>query len=302
MTERKLYPIFGLRILSDVELPAPFRQNPESHLAQDVTIEFGKTPEYLVNPTIQRPRFQASPGECLLFVDSVARYHVTCGNRIVITPVPGASESAIQIFLLGSVFGALLHQRNFLVLHAGAIALKNAAIAFSGVSGTGKSTLTAGFIQRGFTFLADDVCAIRMEDGIPFVMPGFPRLKLWADVLKKLDITPVNPPHIRRNEGLEKFFIDSEAFCTEPVPLKKLFILTSSQTDRLDTFPLTGGDKIKTLVSNTYRKKMIRGFGLTNSHFQQCATLARSIAIHRIKRPAKGFHLDELMDMIEAVL
>ena len=83
--------------------------------------------------------------------------------------------------------GALLHQRNILILHGSAIKVNGESVIFVGPSGVGKSTLAAGFTKRGYPFLVDDVCALSVGCNHPLVIPGFPRLKLWADTLKKID-------------------------------------------------------------------------------------------------------------------
>ena len=181
------YYIFGLNIASVVLLPSRPVHHLQPDATPDVIIEYGKTPPELTNPRIKGVRYQAAPSEFLLWVDNVARYYVRDGNQITIMPEAGANDDDILVFLMGSAMGALLHQRNMLVLHAGAIAVNGESVIFCGRSGIGKSTLAAGFHRRGYPFLADDVCAITTHNGRPAVIPGFPRLKLWDDVLKRLN-------------------------------------------------------------------------------------------------------------------
>lgn len=296
---KETYHIFGLNIQSVLSLPATPIQNLPEIIVTDVVIAYGDTPGQLINPLIKGIRYQAAPGEFLLRVDGVARYYVQEGRRITIQPESAAEEESILIFLMGSAFGALLHQRNTLVLHAGAITVNGQSVIFAGHSGSGKSTLAAGFHQRGYPFLADDVCAIAVVDGKPAVIPGFPRLKLWADVLKKLNTDKNQLQSIRWTQGLEKFFLPVEPSHDQPVPLMSVFILGSSNTDSIDIKTLQGADKIDPLIKNTYRMRFLNGLGGKKDHFRQCAAVAAKTSVHQIIRPKTGFLLNELMDMLE---
>lgn len=293
------YYIFGLNIAS--ELPLPSFAVPDFQQDQpDVTINYGDTPDALTDPRIKGVRFQAAPGEFLLRVDNVARFYVQNGNRITITPETGANADDILIFLMGSAFGALLHQRNILVLHGSAIAVNGQSVAFCGPSGIGKSTLAAGFHQRGYQFLADDLCAISICNGPPAVIPGFPRLKLWADTLKKLDTSKDQLKSVRWGVDLEKYFLSVDSGQHTPVPLRGVFILQSTNTDKLEITLLLGNEKIDPLIENTYRMRFLHGLGGEKDHFKQCAAVAAKAEVCRIVRPKQGFLLEELMDLLTA--
>jgi hypothetical protein len=296
----KTYHIFGLNIESAIALPAPPAIDSPCGQSRDVIIEFGDVPAELANPRSKGVRYQAGPGEFLLKVDSVARYYVCEGRRITIQPYPGAEEERILIFLMGSAMGALLHQRNVLVLHAGAIAVNDQGVLFTGSSGAGKSTLAAGFHKRGYTFLSDDVCAIAMVNGSPAVIPGFPRLKLWADVLKKLDKDKDQLKSIRWHKDLEKYFLPVEGIPVSPVPLKSIFVLATTNTGMMEITALKGGEKISPIINNTYRLRFLEGLGGKKDHFTQCAAVAARASVYRTVRPGKGFLLNELMDMMGA--
>jgi hypothetical protein len=293
------YRIFGIQIGSSLPLPAPLI-TPEA--PSEVTIGFGETPEHLENPQFKGGRFQAGSGEFLLKVDNVARYHVRDGNRITITPDTNAHEDDILIFLMGSAMGALLHQRNILVLHAGAVRAKGGSVLFSGVSGAGKSTLTACFHQKGYPFLADDLCAISTENGVPAVMTGFPRLKLWADALAKLEQDRSALKSVRWGDRLEKYFMPVETDNTSTVPVKDVFILHTSNTKGLSITELKGSEKVNALVDNTYRLNFLKGLDGKTGHFHQCVRLGSTVRVHKVVRPSHGFLLNELAEAVEGTI
>jgi len=294
-----IYRIFGLNITSVIPLPALPVCHAQQDLTPDVVIEYGKTPDVLTNPQFKGVRFQAGKGEFLLRVDGVACYYVRKGSTITVMPEAGTNEDDILVFLIGSAMGALLHQRNILVLHAGAIAVNGKSVIFSGPSGIGKSTLAAGFHRRGYTFLADDVCAITSYNGHPAVIPGFPRLKLWADCLKRLNTDKDDLKSVRWGKDMKKYFLPVDGFRDTPVPLKSVFVLETTNTDTMEIIALKGGERIDPLIGNTYRRRFLEGLGGKTDHFRQCATVAAKAAVYRTIRPNKGFLLNKLMDLVE---
>ena len=293
------YHIFGLEIDSAIPLPAAPVSGHSGIRLPDVVIEYGNPPDHLANPQSKNTRYQARPGEFLLRVDSVARYYVRDGRYIVVAPEPGTEDESVLIYLMGSAFGALLHQRNILVLHAGAIETKNRSVLFTGDSGIGKSTLAAGFHRRGYPFLADDVCAVGMINGQPAVIPGFPRLKLWADVLTKLKHDKDQLKSVRWTKGMDKYFLPVDPVHKSPVLLKSVFVLEAAKSDAIEISRLTGAEKINFIIKNTYRLQFLNGLGGKKEHFKQCAAVASRTNVHRVVRPNKGFLLDKLMDALE---
>ena len=120
------------------------------------------------------PFLWATPDSLWLEVPNVARFHVQCGNSILVDQAPGTDEDSIRVFLLGSALGAVLLQRGQLVLHGNAIRIGDQCMICAGSSGAGKSTLAAGFMQRGYQVLADDVVPMDRQCR---ALPGFPHIK-----------------------------------------------------------------------------------------------------------------------------
>ena len=295
-TEKPVYHAFGLNILSE----APFLDMPQTQGIPDVTIAYGKTPESLSAPKMKGVRYQAGPDEFLLQVDNVARYYVTNGSHILIEREPGAADEEILLFLMGSAMGAILHQRKILPLHGSAIAVDGEGVIFVGPSSIGKSTIAGGFHKRGYPLLSDDACAITAENGgEPHIIPGFPRLKLWADALKKLEKTRKGLDRVRFDQDFEKYFVPFDNACDKPTPVGSVFVLDTTNTDKFEVIPLKRGDKIDPIINHTYRPRFLEGLGGKKEHFKQCAAVAVRADVIRMTRPRKGFRLNELMDLVE---
>jgi hypothetical protein len=243
--------------------------------------------------------YEVSPREFLLHLPRIARYLVSDGQEIVIERQPASRDEDIHLFLFGSVFGALLHQRGVLPVHGSAIATDHGAVIFTGPSGHGKSTLAAAFQQRGYAVLADDVCAVACDaNAAPQVFPAYPQLALWADAAQQLrtDVTP-----LRRVRGnVDKYAVPLEqGFATRPLPLYAVYELGTTNLETFTLTPIQGREKLELLIHNTYRKRYLKGMGRAAANLQHCTAAARHIKIRRVIRPHHPFLLDALTDLLE---
>ena len=296
MTINYLYHIFGLNIESTI----PFLDIPQGEGPPDVVIRYGNVPAAILDAKIKGVRYQAGEGEFLLRVDNVGKYYVTKGNNILIEREAGAADEEVLLFLMGSAMGALLHQRNILPLHGSAIEVDGGGIIFTGPSSIGKSTLAGAFHKRGYKLLSDDVCAVTAVNGAdPYIIPGFPRLKLWADALKKLQKDREGLSRVRLDRNFEKYFVPFDHTANGYIPVRSIFILDTTNRDKFEVVELKRGDKIDPILNNTYRPRFLEGLGGKKEHFRQCAAVAAKTAVRRVIRPAKGFRLDELIDLVE---
>jgi hypothetical protein len=295
-TQLKRFRAWGLNIVSCMDLPEFLAGKGGS---TDVVVDYGVVPDSLEEVRFKGVRYQAAPGRFLLTVDGIARYLVAEGCKIVIQKAAGAEDDAVRLFLLGSAFGALLHQRGVLPLHASAIRANGKAVLFCGSSGIGKSTLAGAFFKKGYPVLADDICALSPgDDGIPMVLPGFPQIRLWADATRELEEDCTSLPKVRQE--LEKYGLPlQEGFCTKPTPLGRIYVLGTTNTDRFEMVPVNGQEKFNALMRSTYRFRFTEGLGSKPEHFNQCTAVGRHAEVRKITRPGRGFRLDELMELIE---
>jgi hypothetical protein len=272
------YRLFGLNLRSQIGL-AGLAPTVEA-AAADVDVVFGNVP-----PGDYPPGYSATDDGTLLSITKVGRYLIRGGREIVVEPARGASERNLRLFLLGSAIGALLHQRGLLPLHANAIDLGGRAVAFSGHSGAGKSTIAAWFHDRGYPILADDVCVIGFGDsGRVFAFPGIPRLRLWREALEASG---------RDAGAYDRSFDDSEKYDVptasdsrlEPLPLAAVYLLRKAEDGGDASIDrLTGVDAVETLISNTYRGGYLRTIGRTADHLAACLRVVRTVPVFRATR------------------
>jgi hypothetical protein len=287
-----IYTAFGLNISSEFELRGAL---PGSGMP-DVYIRLGRVRGQLENADATGVCYQAARAQLLLNMQDVARFLISSGNEILIDVIPGGDWDMLLLLLFGSAFGALLHQRGLLVMHASAIGTPRGAVLFTGGSGYGKSTLAGAFLQRGFPVLTDDVCAID-TDRFPIVLPANPCLMLWRDAADRLGL---NEPHLRRvRSTLEKYILPlRDAFSVEPYPLHAIYILEPSNSDLFDLVPVRGLQKMKFLSATSYRPNFLEGMHLEGQFIRQLGEVAGKVKVVRVNRPRGAFRVDELADLL----
>ncbi|MDD4921884.1 MAG: hypothetical protein PHS30_05345, partial [Bacteroidales bacterium] len=169
--------------------------------------------------------FQAGQSDFFLNIKGIACFKVQNGNEISIYPYEGADESSIQLFLNGSAFGALLHQRGILPLHGCSFRYQDKGVVICGNSGAGKSSVTAAFCQNGANFITDDITPVQINESKIVIKPIKTRIKLWDDSIRKLEIENNNFEKIRPT--LEEFYLPSPEPVTKKQHLNHLFILNT---------------------------------------------------------------------------
>ncbi|MCI5150342.1 MAG: hypothetical protein D3916_13310 [Candidatus Electrothrix sp. MAN1_4] len=294
------YTAYGLKINSDIPCPQLTALNNHNNYTPDVHIHVGKVPKSLKNPVAKGVLYEAQPNEFLLRLDEIGAFWVRNGKELIIAPAPSATDDEVRLFLFGSAFGALLHQRGFLVLHASAIEThKKKAALFVGPSGNGKSTIAAAFHKNGHRVLADDICALTLDEKKrPIVAPSFPQIKIWADTAKKMQHETQKLRKVRPQ--LEKYALPiHKNFCSSPLLVSSIYHLRTHNKDEITITPIEDSQKFRVLLSNTYRARFIDGLAMRGTHFKQASVTASTARILAVTRPSGTFLLEELTTFIE---
>lgn len=266
--------LFGLAVHSDLPLPGL----PPAEAGQPaVEVRFGAVPP-------QDEHFRVTPeGAVALSVRNVGRFLISGGDTVVIDRAPGSAERELRVYLYGSAFGALLHQRGLLPLHANCIEICGRAVAFLGRSGAGKSSLAHWFQGHGYKVLTDDVSAIEMG-AVPLAMPGVPRLRLWKDALEAAGLDDADYP--RSFVGEDKFDVPAaHATRPAPLPLAACYLLAEAgDGEAAGITRLAGIDASEALIANTYRGAFVALLSQSEAHLQACVGLAQRVPLFRASR------------------
>jgi hypothetical protein len=293
------YVVAGLSIRSELVLPELVPLSPPG-AEPDVEISIGPVPASLPGAKGSVLEAQIADNEVLVNIPKVGRYLVRAGRQVLIDPAAHVVPKDLRLFLLGSALGAIYFQRGFFPLHASVVVIQGRAVAFTGDSGAGKSTMAAWLHAQGYPLLCDDVCVIRFdEQGGPLAYPGFPRLKLWQDAL---DAFEIDAGELQRDYfRVDKYHLAvSDRFWIDPVPLRHINLLQFSDPGSKPTVEdIKPAHAVHLLRNNTYRYEYISSLGLTESHFLDCVRLARSAAVHYLTRPRDHAALTECQRLVE---
>lgn len=293
------YRIFGLVVCSEIELPELISTRARN---ANVTIKLGKVAEHLDSPTYCGAIYESSNEELLLRIENVATYYVSNGKNIIVDPDKKAEAKEIRLFLLGSVLGAILHQNRLFPFHGSSLVHDKSAIIITGNSAAGKSSLAAGFVQKGYQFLSDDVTVIMpQKEGNFLVQPGVPHFKLWKDVTNYFGIKQNNLQMVRPQ--LEKYYKPfPDQFIKTPVPLKLIIQLSVTNSNCFTSYLTKGTEKFNTLRASTYRLKLVESFNQTSYHFSFLSDLSQQVDVYKVNRPTSPLQINELSDYIERTI
>lgn len=289
------YSVFGMTIGSELQCPELI----SAKKPYDVTIRLAVIP--LKKPINEAASYfwQAHENSFFLQVNGVGKYLVTNGTTIIIEPFNNKEQTALRLFLLGSVFGALLHQRNIFPLHASVIHKKDITIAFTGNQGAGKSTMATAGLRACYSLLTDDICPLKTSPNKkPYVLPGYPLVKLLANTTKLFNIRQENLD-VYHPES-QKFRLPVATFTQDIAPLDVIVALDDENTNSEFTSSKPGGiDKLKIILNNTYRFEYINPLGLIEKHFAHVSFLTKNIKMIRLTGWLNRPHPDTILRQIE---
>lgn len=285
------YEAFGLILHSEY----PIAQLPpaRSDAPADVRIREADLRHYGLAPG----HYRLKPMELIISIADVGTFRITNGTDVEIHPDPQCARSQLDVFIMGTCMGAVLHQRGYMPLHGSCVTDGTGAILITGDSGAGKSTLAAEFLSRGWKLLTDDVCAVSDPETNPTVHASYPSQKLWQDALARYQRPESRIHSLYFSDSREKFGVDvTEYFRSGTCPLTMVVYLVPTEEPcsiaKIHTFAA-----LDQLMNNTYRMFMIQP-EYRERHFRRCAALAERIPMVLLTRQAGVSCAGTLCDLI----
>lgn len=280
------YRAFGLVFRSPEPLPSLAPSELPLSTPHDVEITYAPVtlPKDVVEVDGIQIGHDPEDGGLVLWIEESGKFKILNGRSITVHPDPGATPKQVHTFLLGSVFGAILHQRSILPIHCNAIEMDGATFLFCGDSGAGKSTLAAFFQDRGYKLLTDDVCALRPEGDGFVAWPGIARLKLWGSALSQLGRTSEGLPRVPWTD--DKFELPIQSIAgAGPYPVAGIYHLREAEDGRVaGIHRLHGLEAVNTVTANIYRRRMADLIGAAPFYLDAMTRIIKSTPIFTMNR------------------
>jgi hypothetical protein len=242
--------------------------------------------------------FNVEPGQShidadrfLLRTTAGLDYFYGKGQGITISRGDHGDPSEEQLWLNGSVYSAIASINGFMPIHASAVAHDGHVFAFTGPSGSGKSSLIAALGGRGLPMFCDDTLILDLSDPDRITcLPGHKRLKLTPEAIKLTGAK--REDRVARN--LDKYYTRAPGGdVATPLPLAELLFLERGSPPSID--PLSGSERFVRTQDEHYTAELFaaaRRFDRA-SQFVHRARLARQISMARFTRPWDARRFDE---------
>lgn len=295
--EKVLYKAFGLNVDSSINLPElPIINYLDDRV--DVEIEVKDLSMVWKELVPMTDKYLVKDNMVMFRIINTAIFCIQDGKRITVSPMKGADEDKIRLFILGTCMGALLIQRKVIPLHGSAIEIDGKAYAIIGESGAGKSTLASAFLNRGYKLISDDVIAVSFsENNIPYVTPAYPQQKLWDTSLKEFGMNSNKYRPIIERESKFAVPVHSE-FSTEVLPLAGIFELVKTESEYIKLQKIEGIERFRTLFTHTYRNFLIELLDEMEWHFICSTRLVEHLDIFQLIRPVSEFTANSLASTV----
>jgi hypothetical protein len=220
----------------------------------------------------------------LRYTDQTEFFVDPAGTQVWATWPDELTLADTATYLLGPVMNIVLRLRGTIALHGSVVRIGDVAVAFVGSEGAGKSTTAATFALAGYPVLTDDIAAVDDRGESFWIIPAYPRIRLWPRSVELLLGSSEALP--RLTSGWEKRYLelegDAHRFEPEAVPLAAIYFL----------HPRGGDATACTIHAEPERDAMVKLIGNTHANylFDQVGAAASFNLLQRVVRliPLRG--------------
>jgi hypothetical protein len=289
------YSIYGIVVSTSI----PFKQLKHSNTIhhEDVVVSLDTSLDVPFECLKYAHWYHANTSEIIYVRKDVACFFIRNGKEIRFKSYPGADHQEIVRVLLGIPMGFLLQQRGLHALHASVVRIGHQSAAFLGVSGSGKSTIAASFLNHNHALLTEDVAVLNLSDMM--VSPAFPWLKIGQDSLNEMAL-PERPLVGLTTDSRERlgYQLDETQFCGQSTKLKNCYLLEWG--DQLKIEPVEAKQAFFDLFPHTFRPITDTGSEeLDIESFKKMTDFSNKVSVYKLTRPKSFASLDDCRVLVE---
>ena len=184
--------------------------------------------------------------------------------------------------LVNEVFGGIFFQRGCFLLHGSAAILRdNSAVVVVGEPGAGKSTSLGMLYKNGCEILTDELVIIDFTDeGLPFVIPYLPVLRLWTESALYLNYTNDD-----LSSGKHEIYIDSKT--ESPVLVDSIVSLKKGED--FTTFKVPESAEFFELLGHFPLPDTLMNLEQQSRRFLQASSIIKKCRLYKVIRNDDSF-------------
>ncbi len=212
------------------------------------------------------------------FVINLARLLVRCH------PVPDAFGTDCESLYRNTILPLIANYLGELHLHASAIVAFDKAFAFSGVSGTGKSTIATVLARGGHPYLTDDALPLEKQGSGYQACPGHSEIRLCNDSLSAVDLN--HDMSLVRRSGIKTAVKENPLVPHQatPVPLGAIHFLGDGSSPELAISRLAPAVAATRLLEHSFVLD-VENRDRLQAHFERLARLAEFVPCFALDYP-----------------
>lgn len=288
------YQIYGLNVVSNLSLNC-FAGD---FITEDVRITC--TPEYRIANAL-KAAFCSNDIDKLTLPYDMGTIFICGISELIVYYQSEADLSDISMFLLGFTFSYLLVKRKIFTFHGNTIIHKGKGLMFLGESGSGKSSLSAGYLKAGDKMISDDISKVDLMDTHAVVCPSYPSIKLWKTTSETLGFDLRNALEVFNQKN--KFQLSSAVlFSSTAAPLTAMIYIVPADTERVTLVRENAFRSVRILTENVYNFRIATLSAYKSSMSQFIIQLLEIVPVYTLRRPRNTFTVQEQMDVIERTI
>lgn len=299
------YKIYGVVMASDVEFPQLVEVKDNLEIMKvDISVYERIVPERLKN---EDECFSKIDKKESYFSNSYCYFWIKDGKELIYQEKKICTTKKLSSYILGWGLAILFYQRDMLSIHCSCVSNDRGAVLISGLSGSGKSTITNTLLKDGYNFMADDVAVVdvnamdELGNNIAIAYPAFPFQKLCLNEIKERGISTEDLIYV--DEKKDKYLVPYDGtFSTEGMKVIGIIVLGYTLKDDIEVKEITGAKKFMECMKALFLAPLLKGELYDTVNGEKGLKLASLVPMYEILRPRDKDTKDKMINAIKSII